>query len=210
MTLSKDDVNYTRYMAENFAAFDYKTQEEVLTIIKYLTGVLSTTGMQLLEIISPNHLLTHLHTSSQSQTLTTSQSQTITDVTMSDFSFSLSETQRSDVSLVSAPPTAPQYDQVALMRTSVIIAMVMLLKAHLKSLYSLSEDKCNKFVIGKKSAIGDKLATKRNDAPISWARLPYALTPLHTTQDAEQQKTTFIEIWNEDGLTAEPEEEEFL
>ena len=52
-------------MAENFAAFDYKTQEEVLTVIKYLTSVLSTTGMQLLEIISPSHLLTHLHENSQ-------------------------------------------------------------------------------------------------------------------------------------------------
>ena len=64
---SQDDVNYTRYMAENFAAFDYKTQEEVLTVIKYLTNVLSTTGMQLLEIVSPSHLLTHLHAPSQSQ-----------------------------------------------------------------------------------------------------------------------------------------------
>lgn len=48
-------------MAENFAAFDYKTQEEVFTVIKYLTTVLSTTGTQLLETISPSHLLTHLH-----------------------------------------------------------------------------------------------------------------------------------------------------
>lgn len=31
-------------------------------------------------------------------------------------------------------------DKLPLMRTSVIIAMVMLLKAHLKSLYSLSEE----------------------------------------------------------------------
>jgi len=54
-------------MAENFAAFDYKTQEEVLTVIKYLTSVLSTTGMQLLEIISPSHLLSHLHAPSLSQ-----------------------------------------------------------------------------------------------------------------------------------------------
>ena len=48
-------------MAENFAAFDYKTQEEVFTVIKYLTNILSTTGMQLLEIISPSHMLSHLH-----------------------------------------------------------------------------------------------------------------------------------------------------
>ena len=33
-----------------------------------------------------------------------------------------------------------EYDHVALMRTSVIIAIVMLLKAHLKTLYSLSEE----------------------------------------------------------------------
>lgn len=61
----QDDVNYTRYMAENFATFDYKTQEEVFTVIKSLTSVLSTTGMQLLEIISPSHLLSTLHGTSQ-------------------------------------------------------------------------------------------------------------------------------------------------
>jgi cohesin loading factor subunit SCC2 len=48
-------------MAENFAHLEYKTLEEVLTVIKYLTNILSTTGMQLLEIVSPSHLLTHLH-----------------------------------------------------------------------------------------------------------------------------------------------------
>lgn len=54
-------------MAENFAAFDYKTQEEVFTVLKYLTNVLSTTGMQLLEIISPSHMLSQLHGSHQPQ-----------------------------------------------------------------------------------------------------------------------------------------------
>lgn len=48
-------------MTENFAAFEYKTQEEVLTVLKYLTGVLSTTGMQLVENLSPSHLLSQLH-----------------------------------------------------------------------------------------------------------------------------------------------------
>lgn len=47
-------------MAENFAAFDYKTQEEVFTVIKYLTSVLSTAGMQLVEVLSPSHLLSQL------------------------------------------------------------------------------------------------------------------------------------------------------
>lgn len=49
-----------RYMAENFAMFDYKTQEEVITVIKHLTVVLSTSGMHLLEMISPSHLLSQL------------------------------------------------------------------------------------------------------------------------------------------------------
>lgn len=56
-------MDFTRFMTENFAAFEYKTQEEVFTIIKYLTSVLSTVGMELLQIISPSHLLASLHDS---------------------------------------------------------------------------------------------------------------------------------------------------
>lgn len=54
-------------MAENFASFDYRTQEEVLTVLKYLTSVLSTTGMQLVEAVSPSHLLKQLHDTSAMQ-----------------------------------------------------------------------------------------------------------------------------------------------
>jgi cohesin loading factor subunit SCC2 len=54
-----------RYMAENFTAYEYKTLEEVLTVIKQLTSILSTTGMQLLETVSPSDLLSQLHSSSQ-------------------------------------------------------------------------------------------------------------------------------------------------
>ncbi|KAF8904085.1 hypothetical protein CPB84DRAFT_1773363 [Gymnopilus junonius] len=190
---TQDDVNYTRYMAENFAAFDYKTLEEVLTVIKYLTDVLSTTGMQLLEIISPAHLLSHLHSTSQSQSQTGAENPPAADT--------MDNTPKLD---------DKECNRVAIMRTSIIIALVMLLKAHLKALYSLSEDKCLKFVIGKKSALGDKPATKRHDNPISWSRLPFATIPLHTTEDAQKQKFRFLEIWNEDGVTAEPEDEEFL
>lgn len=48
-------------MAENFSAFDYKSQEEVITVIKHLTSVLSTTGMQLVEALSPSNLSVQLH-----------------------------------------------------------------------------------------------------------------------------------------------------
>ncbi|KAG6859589.1 radiation sensitive protein rad9, partial [Termitomyces sp. T159_Od127] len=107
-----------------------------------------------------------------------------------------------------AKPHLELQERLAIMRSSVIVAMVMLLKAHLKALYSLSEDKCSKFSLGKKSAIGDKPAMKRHDGMIiSWERLPFALNPLLTTDDIENQKARFLDIWNEDGVTAEPEDE---
>ena len=84
--------------------------------------------------------------------------------------------------------------------------------------------KCSKFVVGKKSAVGDKGVARKHGRPISWDRLPYATQPLLNMEDAERQKTTvrllcshpssplisalkFLEIWNEDGVTAEPEDD---
>jgi cohesin loading factor subunit SCC2 len=52
-------------MVENFSAFEYKTQEEVFTVMKFLTSVLSTAGMQLVEILSPSHLLSQLRPEAQ-------------------------------------------------------------------------------------------------------------------------------------------------
>ena len=43
-------------MAENVSAFDYKTQEEVLTVLRHLTSVLSVVGMALVETVSPTTL----------------------------------------------------------------------------------------------------------------------------------------------------------
>jgi cohesin loading factor subunit SCC2 len=185
---SQDDLDFTRYMAENFSAFDYKTQEEVFTVIKYLTSVLSTTGMQLVEILAPSNLLTQLHGSK--------------DVLPT-------EPDGMSATLNGSPPVPkPQpLENVEVARSSVIISMTMLLKAHLKSLYGLSEEKCSKFVAGKKSAVGDKTAVKRQEKPISWSRLPSATAPLFTSEDVNVQKSRFLEIWNEDGLTAEPEDD---
>ncbi|KAF6755969.1 protein rad9 [Ephemerocybe angulata] len=186
------DVDFTRYMAENFATFEYKTQEEVFTVINFLTKELSTTGVQLLDVISPAHLLTHLHPPPPPS--------------------ATPSLENIAAAAAASEPTPMDVDTkpIPLMRTSVIIAMVMLLKAHLKTLYSLSEDKCNKFVVGKKSAIGDKPVMKKHETPISWDRLPYAVNPIHTTHDAEVQKATFLEIWNEDGVQPEPEDDDAL
>lgn len=48
-------------MAENVSALDYKTQEEVLTVLRHLIKVLSTIGSQLVEAVSPSNLLSQLH-----------------------------------------------------------------------------------------------------------------------------------------------------
>ncbi|EIN12396.1 hypothetical protein PUNSTDRAFT_118258 [Punctularia strigosozonata HHB-11173 SS5] len=183
---TQDDVEFTRYMTENFSAFDYKTQEEVLTIIKSLTSILSTAGMQLLEVLSPSHLLAQLHSAPRVS---------------------------QGILMPNGPPDPldgkPDDEKFALARTSVVVAMIMLLKSHLKAVYSITEEKCSKFVVGKKSAVGDRPATRRHEQPISWDRLPFAKTPISTAQDAGVQRTRFLEIWNEDGVAAEPDDDFF-
>ena len=59
----ENDVHFVRYMAENFASFDYKIQEEVLTVIKSLTRELAETGAQLVEQIAPGSMQAQLQTS---------------------------------------------------------------------------------------------------------------------------------------------------
>jgi len=54
--MAQDEVDFIRYMAENVSAFDYKTQEEVLTVIRQLTSILSVVGMALVETIAPTTL----------------------------------------------------------------------------------------------------------------------------------------------------------
>jgi hypothetical protein len=55
---------------------------------------------------------------------------------------------------------------------------------------TVSFRKCLKFVPGKKTAIGDKPASKRTDYALTWERLPYAVRHILTTQDADVQKKT--------------------
>ena len=131
-------MEFARYMAENFACFEYKTQEEVLTVIKYLTGILSTTGMQLVELFCPQQLLAQLH----------------------DGNPPMSQDNPAEMMLDATPAPAPVpapvpipvtvpvstetrpdiTSNLAYSRSSVIVAVLMVLKAYLKSLYSVSEE----------------------------------------------------------------------
>ncbi|KAG1749340.1 hypothetical protein EDB19DRAFT_1682083 [Suillus lakei] len=197
---SQDDVDFARYMAENFASLDYRTQEEVITVIKHLTSVLSTAGMQVIDLLSPSHLLAQLH---DTRPLNNAPHQS----PLSGFPTPSIDQEIPNPPSSSAPPEMSHID-VAIMRSSIIIGIVMLLKTHLKSLYGLSEEKCSKFVLGKKSAIGDKPAIKRHQLSISWTRLPYATTSLIQEHDLAAHRLMFIEVWNEDGVTAEPEDDD--
>ena len=140
----KDDVDFTRYMSENFASFEYKTQEEALTVIKSLTSVLSTEGMQLMEILSPSHLLAQLHGPNHSLPHETPLPHDVAQggaVPMVIDSGALPSTAEA-LPPPSPPVSAPTQVVVepAMLRSSVVVAMVMLLKAHLKILYALSEE----------------------------------------------------------------------
>lgn len=66
---------------------------------------------------------------------------------------------------------------------------------------------------------------KRHEKPISWDRVPFAIAPILTSQDLTGQRdkvrlrnhslcqglhlVQFLEIWSEDGVTGEPEEDVF-
>jgi hypothetical protein len=119
-------------MAENFATLDYRTQEEVITVIKHLTSVLSTAGMQVIDLLSPSHLLAQLH---DTRPLHNAPHQPPPP----DFPTYPADQEISNAPSLSAPPEMPHID-VAVMRSSITIGIVMLLKAHLKSLYGLSEE----------------------------------------------------------------------
>lgn len=56
-----------------------------------------------------------------------------------------------------------------------------------KSNVTRSIRKCTKFVTGKKSAVGDKPAVKRQEKPISWVRLHFATVPILTREDMDVQ-----------------------
>lgn len=103
---TQHEIHFAKYMADNIASFEYKLQEDVLTVTKHLTSVLSTSGAQLVETVAPAQLLTQLH-----EECGTNQ-------------------ERIAVSEGMLPS----------MKSSVIVCVVMLLKAYLKSTYGISEE----------------------------------------------------------------------
>lgn len=50
-----------------------------------------------------------------------------------------------------------------------------------------TNSKCSKWAPGKKSAIGDKPVVKRKEIPLLWDKMPYAVLPVRTQDDANIQ-----------------------
>ena len=82
------------------------------------------------------------------------------------------------------------YDAQALTNLSIVGSLAYLLKAHLKALYQLSEDKCRKYdAAAKKSALGDKAAVRRPGAALTLdlGSIPFALKDVKTLGDVAEQ-----------------------
>lgn len=181
----QEDVDFVRFIVENLSAFDYKTQEEVLAVIRAATNVLSVAGMQMMEILAPSDLMKQLEGGI------------------------LPPAAEGDPSepLPVQEPLSRNFEPFSMARASIILAMLLLLKAHLKGMYGISEEKCAKWEPNKKSAIGDKAAVRKVDRPLYWEKLPFATTPLQTAEDVETQKQRFVQLWEADPAIAEPEDD---
>lgn len=73
---------------------------------------------------------------------------------------------------------------------SIVSSLAFLLKAHLKALYQLSEDKCRKYdAAGKKSSLGDKAAVRRPGVALTLdlEPIPFALEDVETLGDVAEQ-----------------------
>ncbi|CCO30647.1 Protein rad9 AltName: Full=SCC2 homolog [Rhizoctonia solani AG-1 IB] len=97
-------------------------------------------------------------------------------------------------------------DSLSRARVATVISIVLVLKAHLKHLYGITEEKASRFVPGKKTAAGDKPASSRHDKPISWERVTFATRIAKTVGDVSKQEEQLLGLWAEDGVTAEPDD----
>lgn len=172
--ITQSDIEFICYMAEIIATLDYKTFEEVLTVIRHLTSILSVLGASLMDQICP----------ASEQLHDTDERTTTTNI------------------LIDGVPLTN--GEILTARSCVGLGLILILKGFLKQLYGLSEDKCSKWVPGKKSALGDKLAVKRHANPITWDRMPYIHSAIVSSEDVSSRKKQFSHIWQEDGVSGEP------
>ncbi|GAA6018662.1 hypothetical protein JCM8202_000602 [Rhodotorula sphaerocarpa] len=176
---SEADLSFYRFLAEALSTIEYKRIEEPLMVIAQLNSALAVSGLQVLHTLElgmagGGGLIARASVSPQKQS----------NVGAEDFA-----------------EAAPSPD---LARQSVICGLALLLRDHLKQLYTLTDAKIAKYVPGKKSAMGDKPAAHRPDAATAlggdgYERMPYALAPLSASSDLVSQRDTYLRLVAEDG-----------
>ncbi|KPV73441.1 uncharacterized protein RHOBADRAFT_55179 [Rhodotorula graminis WP1] len=185
---SSVDVSFFRFLAEALSTFDFKRTEEPLLVVALLNSALAVSGMQVL------HALEQDLEGGGGLMATASPSKKLLF---------------NDAAIVDAE-RAPSPD---LARQSLVLGLALLLRDHLKRLYSLSDAKLAKYVVGKKSAMGDKAASRHADAPVALGSDGYGRMPLvlvHPEMNGEDercgQRATFMRLVAEDGTIAAMEE----
>ncbi|GAA5844746.1 hypothetical protein JCM11251_002267 [Rhodosporidiobolus azoricus] len=196
-TCTEDDVSFARFAAEALSTLDYKRNEEPLLIISYLNSVLAVSGLQVLhhleqDLAGGGGLLA---TASGSAASALPRKASSSDITSSSVKEDSTE-------------KLPSPD---LVRQSVVSGLALLLRDHLKQVYSITDAKLAKYVVGKKSPMGDKAVTRRADAPLAlgldaYERMPFALEPLNDEADLIAQRETYRRLIAEDGAIGALEE----
>ncbi|GAA5994954.1 hypothetical protein JCM5350_007201 [Sporobolomyces pararoseus] len=179
-TCSENDVSFARFVAEAISTLDFKRTEEPMLVISRLNTVLAVSGLQVLHSLEAE-----------------SGGGGLLDLDDAE----MKEAEPAQNQANSTATNAPSLD---LVHRSIVAGLALLLRDHLKQLYSINDAKIAKYAVGKKSAAGDKACTRRNGASLAlgednYPRMPFAFTPLETEQDLIDQRSKFVSLVHEDG-----------
>ncbi|GAA5844309.1 hypothetical protein JCM9279_001763 [Rhodotorula babjevae] len=185
---SSVDVSFFRFLAEALSTFDYKRAEEPLLVVSLLNKALAVTGAQVLHALEQ-------------------------DLAGGGGLMATASPSKKNLTDDAADADAERAPSPDLARQSLVLGLALLLRDHLKRLYSLSDAKLAKFVVGKKSAMGDKATSKNADAPAAlgtdgYSRMPLVLAQPHLDgeDDRREQRATFMRLVADDGTIAAMEE----
>lgn len=181
-------------MAETLSAFDYKTLEEVYSVIHFLTSALSASVAHLLELLDDGTL------DGQGASGNTIDSYRFIGDSVRRYRhitmlLTRSSGFRAGCHAFHQCVNRCRYRPVVerpLEATVWSIRRVSGASQPVLARMLMSYSKCNKFVVGKKTASGDKLATKRSDkaAVVSWDKMPAAIQGVTTVGQFEAQRAT--------------------
>ncbi|GAA5875871.1 hypothetical protein JCM1840_002960 [Sporobolomyces johnsonii] len=189
---SEYDVSFARFVAEALSSLDFKRTEEPMLVISFLNAILAVTGLQVFHLLQEDlpgggGLLSGMNNGGGSISGSPVKGESPAKGTMA--------ADGQDAGKAPTPDLA---------RQSIICGLALLLRDHLKQLYSVTDAKMAKYVVGKKSAVGDKSTTRRTEAPLAlgldgYERMPYALMPLGGEAELISQRSTYITMVSEDG-----------